>query len=80
MECKCIDVKTHVDNVRTHRVIRDYLIAGRYERCGVCGRIEWLEITDALEFEINGTLGHCLRSGSDVLRKKGRPLPQEGFV
>lgn len=61
MECECrgCDKRT---NVRTHKVIRRFLIAGTYLRCGFCGRVEWLTLSDALEVEIRNANYEVLRA------------------
>jgi len=72
LDCNCTDIITRECNVKEHKVIRNYLIAGRYELCGICGRIEWFELSDALEVEINTTNEHCLRSGGEIIWRKGK--------
>lgn len=57
MECDCA-----IKNVRRHKVIRHYLVAGIYERCGACGRVEWLDITDALEIELKEANYKCIKA------------------
>lgn len=61
MECECEDGHGRT-NVRTHKVIRKFLIAGLYHQCGYCGRIEWLELSDALEMEITNANYECIKA------------------
>lgn len=60
MECGCKGSDNRA-NVRTHKVIRKFLIAGTYNQCGYCGRIEWLELSDALEMEIRNANYECIK-------------------
>lgn len=59
MECNCRGENNRT-NVRKHKVIRRYQIAGLYNRCGHCGRVEWLELDDALEVEMANANYHCI--------------------
>lgn len=66
MECGCRD-RDNRTNVRQHKVIRRFQIAGTYNRCGYCGRVEWLKLNDALEVEMAAANYECIRARVAVL-------------
>ncbi len=47
MQCNCGAVSEAI-----HRVVRDKVLQGEYQKCGSCGRILWLWKTDLLDNEI----------------------------
>lgn len=61
MECECRGDR-NTTNVRKHNVIRNYEIVGLYNKCGYCGRIEWLKLNDALEIEMADANYECIRA------------------
>jgi hypothetical protein len=61
MECGCRG-KNNRTNVRRHKVVRKYQVAGTYNKCGHCGRVEWLELNDALEIEMAGANYEVIRA------------------
>jgi len=61
MECNCRG-ENNKTNVRRHNVIRNYEVAGIYQRCGYCWRVEWLTLTDALEIELAEANFECIKA------------------
>ncbi len=47
MNCSCGGNTEH-----THKVRRQNEIQGEYQKCPVCGRVNWLWISDKLQIEV----------------------------
>ncbi len=61
MQCNCGAVTESI-----HKVVRDKVLQGEYQKCGSCGRIMWIWKSDSLKNELEST-----KSPTSTSVKKG---------